>query len=175
MPSTMYVFSVETFLPVLRNLSSLIDKAQAQLGADAEALVEARLAPDMFPLTRQVQIATDMTKSAVARLTGREPPKFEDEEKTLAELKARIDKAIAFIESAKAADFEGSETRQVTFPLRDGMSFSGTGLRFLKDWILPNFYFHVVTAYDILRHKGVEIGKQDYLAHSGDMILGKAA
>jgi uncharacterized protein len=171
MANLMYALSVETFIPVLNNLSDLLDKASAQKGAEAETLVEARLAPDMFPLPRQVQIACDMAKSCAARLSGGEPPKFEDDEKTLAELKARIVKTIGFIESVPASAFQGAETRQIAFPLRDDMSLRADGLRFLKDWCLPNFYFHVVTAYDILRHKGVEIGKPDYLAHSGDLIL----
>ena len=170
MANLMYVLSVETFVPMLQNLSDLLDKASAQMGAEAETLVEARLAPDMFPLPRQVQIACDMAKSGAARLSGREPPKFEDEEKTLAELKARIAKTIDFIRSVPASAFEGAETRKITFPLRDGMGFEGDGLRFLKDWCLPHFYFHVVTAYDILRHNGVELGKRDYLSHLGGTI-----
>jgi hypothetical protein len=169
MPNLMYALSVESFVPMLENLSGLLDKASAQLGPDAEAVVE-RLAPDMFPLSRQVQIACDMAKSGAARLTGAEPPKFEDTETTLAELKARIAKTIAYIRSTKPADYEGAEIRQIAFPLRDGMGFSGTGLRFLKDWSLPHFYFHAVTAYDILRHKGVELGKPDYVVHAGDLI-----
>jgi len=170
MANLMYAFSVETFIPVLQNLSDLLDKAAAQKGAEAELLVEAQLAPDMFPLSKQVQIACDMAKSGAARLAGVEPPKFEDNEKTLAELKARIEKTLAFIQSVPASAFDGAETRQVAFPLRDGMSLQADGARFLKDWCLPNFYFHVVTAYDILRHKGVEIGKPDYLARSRDLI-----
>lgn len=170
MANLMYAFSVETFIPILNNLSDLLDKAAAQKGAGAEALVEARLAPDMFPLARQVQIAADMAKSGTARLSGAEPPKFEDEEKTLAELKARIEKTIGFIQSVPASAFEGAETREVSFPMREGMSLHADGLRFLKDWCLPNFYFHIVTAYDILRNNGVEIGKPDYLARSRDLI-----
>lgn len=171
MANLMYAFSVETFIPILNNLSDLLDKAAAQKGAAAaEALVEARLAPDMFPLARQVQIASDMAKSGTARLSGAEPPKYADEEKTLAELKSRIEKTIGFIQSIPASAFEGAESREVTFPLREGMSLHADGLRFLKDWCLPNFYFHVVTAYDILRANGVEIGKPDYLARSRDLI-----
>jgi hypothetical protein len=171
MANLIYAFSVETFIPVLKNLSDLLDKASAQKGAEADLLADARLAPDMFPLSRQVQIACDMAKSGAARLTGAEPPKYEDTEKTLADLKARIEKTIGYIESLPASAFEGAETRQIAFPLREGMSLKADGLRFLKDWILPNLFFHAVTAYDILRSNGVEIGKPDYLARSQDLIL----
>lgn len=170
MANLMYALAAETFIPMLNNLSDLLDKASAQKGPQAEALVEARLAPDMFPLARQVQIASDMAKSGAARLTGVEPPKFEDDEKTLADLKARIAKTVAFVQSIPVSAFEGAERREVSFPMRDGMSLHADGLRFLKDWCLPNFYFHVVTAYDILRNNGVEIGKPDYLARSRDLI-----
>jgi uncharacterized protein len=171
MANLIYAFSVETFIPVLKNLSDLLDKASAQKGAEADLLADARLAPDMFPLSRQVQIACDAAKSGAARLTGAEPPKYEDTEKTLAELKARIEKTIGYIQSLPASAFEGGETREIAFSLREGMSLKADGLRFLKDWCLPNLYFHAVTAYDILRSKGVEIGKQDYLARSQDLIL----
>jgi hypothetical protein len=171
MANLMYAFSVETFVSMLNNLSDLLDKAAAQKGGEAEQLVGAQLAADMFPLSRQVQIACDMAKSGAARLAGAEPPKYEDNEKTLADLKARIAKTIGFIQSVPASAFEGAETRQIAFPLREGMSLKADGARFLKDWCLPNFYFHVVTAYDILRQNGVEIGKQDYLARSRDLIL----
>jgi hypothetical protein len=170
MANLMYALSVETFVPILNTLSELLDKATAQKGAEAEQLVGAQLAADMFPLSRQVQIAADAAKSCAARLAGVEPPKYEDDEKTLAELKARIAKTLAFIETIPASAFEGAETRQIAFPLREGMGLQADGVRFLKDWALPNFYFHVVTAYDIVRHNGVEIGKQDYLARSRDLI-----
>lgn len=175
MSRLMYVLSVETFAPMLANLSALLDKAEAQLGAEAEALVDARLAPDMFPLSRQIQIACDMAKGCVARLSGREPPAKPDEEKTLAELKARIAWTIDYVKSAGPEAFEGAEDRDIVQPLRDGLRVEAKGLRFLKDWSLPHFYFHVVTAYDILRHKGVEIGKPDYVAHSGDLFVGRPA
>jgi hypothetical protein len=166
----MYALSVETFIPVLKTLSDLLDKASAQKGAEAQLLVEAKLAPDMFPLSRQVQIACDMAKSGAARLTGAEPPKFEDNEKTLTELKARIEKTIGYIQSLPASAFEGAEARQLAFHLYQDKSLHADGLRFLKDWCLPNFYFHVVAAYAVLRHMGVEIGKTDYLARSQDLI-----
>jgi uncharacterized protein len=165
MQPLMYALSVETYLPMLTNLSALLDKAAAQFGADADALVEARLAPDMFPLSRQVQIACDFAKSGSAYLSGREPPRFEDDEKTLAELKARIAKTIAYVREAPASAFEGAETRQIVQPLFQGRRLEADGLHYLKDWNLTNFYFHVTTAYAILRHKGVEIGKPDFAAH----------
>ena len=170
MANLMYALSVETFIPMLNTLSELLDKASAEKGAEAELLVDAQLAPDMFPLARQVQIACDAAKSGAARLTGAEPPKFEDNEKTLAELKARIEKTLAYVQSFPASAFEGAETRQIAFHLFGDNSLEADGLRFLKDWCLPNFYFHMVTAYDILRHKGVAIGKLDYLARSQDLI-----
>ena len=170
MANLMYALSVETFIPVLKTLSDLLDKASAQMGAEAEQLVEARLAPDMFPLSRQIQIACDRPSPAPRASPAGEPPKFEDNETTLAELKARIEKTIDYVQSVPASAFEGAETRQITFPLFGDKTLDGDGLSFLKDWCLPNFYFHVVTAYDILRHKGVEIGKPDYLARSQHLV-----
>lgn len=171
MANLMYVLSVDAFIPMLESLSRQLDKAQAQLGAEADALVEARLAPDMFPLSRQIQIAADAAKSAAARLSGRETPSVPDTETTIDELKARIAWTLDYLRSIPASEFEGAESRPIAFPLREGRSFQGSGLRFLKDWATPNFYFHTVTAYDILRHKGVEIGKPDFLGGSGDLIV----
>jgi hypothetical protein len=129
----------------------------------------------MFPLTRQVQIACDHAKTAAAVLSGREPPRFEDNEKTLAELKARVEKTLAYVQESSPSAFEGAEARDISLPLWGGARLETKGLRYLKDWALPHFYFHLVTAYDILRHKGVEIGKPDYVAHVGDMIRQQAA
>lgn len=167
----MYAMSVETFAPVLRSLSGVLDKgiahAKAKKGLN---LIEAKLAPDMFTLDKQVQIATDHAKSASAILAGEEPPKFEDNEKTLEELKARIARTVDYLGTLREARFEGSETRAVVNPLINGLVLEASGLEFLRDWSLPHFYFHVVTAYDILRHNGVEIGKRDYLSHIGPLI-----
>ncbi|MGH8187018.1 MAG: DUF1993 domain-containing protein [Steroidobacteraceae bacterium] len=165
MSISIYEASIPTFLHTLRSLKAILEKGIAHAEAkqfDSINLATARLFPDMLPLTRQVQIASDAAKGAAARLTGQEPPKFEDNEKTMAELIARVDRTIDYLAGFQAAQFEGAETRTVTIttPQR---SFSFPGLLFLHHWALPNFYFHVTTAYNLLRHSGVEIGKADFL------------
>lgn len=175
--TAMHDLSAGTFVPMLRSLSQIIDKAIAQAperNIDLAALPEARLAPDMYPLTRQVQIACDMAKSAMARLSGAEPPRYDDNERTVDELKARIAKTIAYMESLRPQAFAGAEHRAILFPLIDDLVFDADGFDFLRDWALPHFYFHVVTAYDILRHSGFDIGKRDYLSHSGAHIHPRA-
>ncbi len=162
----MYAMSVETFVPTLRALTKILEKAAQHASArklDPAALAGARLAPDMYPLVKQVQIACDFAKGSTARLTGQDPPRFEDNEQTLDELKSRVAKTLDYLQSVRAGAFEGSEDRDVRLPIPNGGSLDFKGLAYLKDWALPNFYFHVVTAYDILRHNGVEIGKRDYL------------
>jgi hypothetical protein len=162
---SMYQASAPRFANSLKNLSTILDKAQAHCEAkkyDAAALASYRLFPDMFPLSRQVQSACDAAKGAVARLAGVEIPKHEDTEKTFAELKERIAKTIAFIESIKPAQIDGSEDKQVTIKRASG-DVTWTGMQYLCGQALPNFYFHVTTAYNILRHNGVEIGKRDYI------------
>jgi hypothetical protein len=168
----------ETFVPMLRSLSSLLDKGAEHATAkklDPATLVNARLAPDMFPLVQQVQIACDHAKGAAARLTGREPPRFEDNEKTLDELKARIAKTIDYVQSVPASAYEGAEDRAIKFPLIENLVFEANGFQYVRDWSLPHFYFHVVTAYDILRHNGIEIGKRDYLSHVGYAVRQRAS
>ena len=161
----MYQASVPRFAHMLRNLAVLLDKAQAHAEGrkiEPSALTAYRLYPDMFPLTRQVQIACDQAKGAVARLAALEIPKHEDTEQTFQELKGRIEKTLKFIESVKPAQLEGSEEREVVLKLRAGeLKFSG--LDYLLGFAYPNFYFHVTTAYNILRHNGVEIGKRDFV------------
>ena len=150
---------------MLRNLSVLIDKAEAHCTAkkiEPSALTTARLFPDMFPFTRQVQIACDTAKGAVARLAGVDIPKHEDTEQTFAELKARIAKTLDFIESIPAAKIDGSEDREIVLPMRSGER-RFKGMQYLLGFAYPNFYFHVTTAYNILRHNGVEVGKQDFI------------
>ena len=167
MKLTMYAASAPRFANLLRNLSVVLDKAQAHAEAkkiEPAALIQARLYPDMFPLARQVQIACDSAKGALARLAGVEIPKHEDTEQTFDELKARIAKTLAFIESTKAAQLEGSDTREVTVRFR-GQDVKFTGLQYLLGVAYPNFYFHVTTAYDILRHNGVELGKRDFIGN----------
>ena len=165
MPISMYQVSVPAFLQMLTALSAILDKAAAHAeanGMDEAELLQARLAPDMFPLTRQVQIATDHAKGAAARLAGREVPKFEDNEATFDELKARIAKTLDFVSSVEVSEIDGSEDREVTLPMRD-RTLNLTGQRYLLHFALPNFYFHVTTAYDILRQNGVPLGKRDFI------------
>jgi hypothetical protein len=164
----MYQASVPVFLQLLGNLKNILARGAAHAEAkkfDAAVLFNARLAPDMLPLARQVQIASDNAKGCAARLAGIDPPKFEDNETTYADLTARIDKTVAFLKTLKPAQIDGSEGRDIVlkFPNRT-MEFKG--LAYLMHFALPNFTFHVVTAYDILRHNGVEIGKPDFLGRN---------
>jgi hypothetical protein len=161
----MYKASAPRFASILGNLSAILDKAQAHCDArkiDPLVLTGDRLYPDMFPFSRQVQIACDTAKGAVARLAGVEVPKHEDTERTFAELKARIAKTLDFIASIKPERIDGSEDKEIVLAMRSGER-RFTGIQYLLGHALPNFYFHVTTAYNILRHNGVEIGKQDYL------------
>jgi hypothetical protein len=165
MANLMYSLSAPVFVRMLRNLDAVLDKGAAHAAArkiEPSVLVNARLFPDMFPLVRQVRIAGDFAKGAVARLTGNEPPKYEDNEASFEDLKARIAKTIAYVETFKPEQFEGAETRTVTMKMR-GEDKSFDGLTYLANVVLPNFYFHLTTAYDILRHNGVELGKQDFV------------
>jgi len=165
MQISVYNMTVEVFVPTLTKLSKQLDKAAEYATAkkfDSVILANARLAPDMFSLAQQVQLASDFAKSGTARLTGIDPPKFEDNEKTLAELQARIRKTIDFVSGVSADSFKGAEDRDVVLPMRD-RKLEFKGLDYLRDWVLPNFYFHVTAAYSILRHNGVEIGKRDFL------------
>ena len=160
-----YDLTVPVFARLLGNLETLLDKAAAHAEAkkfDPAVLVQARLAPDMFPLVKQVQIAADFAKGGVARLTGAEPPKWEDTESSFAELKARIGRTREFVEAHTPERFVGALERQVEIKL-GGQPVALSGLNYLNRVVLPNFYFHLVTAYDILRHNGVDIGKRDYL------------
>jgi hypothetical protein len=125
-------------------------------------LLSARLFPDMYPLTRQVQIATDMSKGAAARLAGLEIPKYEDNEKTFDELQSRLAKTIAFIDTVKPSQMNGSESREIIITIRN-VDLKFNGQDYLLKWVNPNVYFHVTTAYNILRHNGVELGKSDFL------------
>jgi hypothetical protein len=161
----MYQASVPFFVRMLGNLTEILKKAEAHAEAkkiDASVFINARLAPDMFPLSRQIQIATDGVKGCAARLAGIEVPNYPDTETTFEELQARIAKTVAFLESVKPAQIDGSEDRTVTLKLR-GKDSSFKGLPYLFGFVIPNFYFHITTAYDILRHNGVVIGKLDYL------------
>ncbi len=158
--SPMYEFSVPVFIKALHGLKTIIEKAQAH-GVDESALMGDALAPDMFPFVRQVQIACDNAKGAVARLSGSEIPSFPDTETTFAELIARIEKTIEYVESITPEMFEGSESREITLPYFPGMYM--TGYDYLREYVLANFYFHVTTAYALIRKQGVSIGKSDYM------------
>ena len=166
MTLSMYQASVPVFVRMLKNLSAILDKGLAHAEARKIApnvLPATRLVADMFPLSKQVQIATDHAKGAVARLAGVEVPKYEDNEQTLEELKVRIARTIGFIESFKPAQIDGTEERDIAFTL-GGRDLQFKGMDYLVGFALPNFYFHMVTAYNILRENGVDIGKRDYLA-----------
>lgn len=165
---SMYAASVPVFAKMLGSLSAILDKAAAyaeQKKIDPAVLLNARLYPDMFALTKQVQIASDFAKGAVARLAGQEPPKYEDNETTIAELKARIARTIDYIQGFKPEQLDGSETRDVELKIR-GETVKYPGLTYLLQVALPNFYFHVTTAYAILRHNGVELGKRDFIGRT---------
>lgn len=165
MSHSMQQMSVPIFAKTLGNLSAVLDKAAAHAEAkkiDPSVLLQSRLYPDMFPLLRQVQLASDFAKGSVARLAGQEPPKYEDTETTIADVKARIARTIEFIQSIDAAKFEGAETREIALKIRDTVQ-KYAGLAYLSHVALPNFFFHAATAYGILRHNGVELGKRDFI------------
>jgi len=161
----MYQVSAPRFVHALRNLSAILDKAQAHAEAkkvDPAVFADLRLYPDMLPFARQVQIACDHAKGAVARLAGVEPPKYDDTERGFDDLRQRIAKTVAFIETFKPAQIDGSEERDIHIKFGKH-EVNWKGQQYLLGNALPNFYFHVTTAYDILRHNGVELGKRDYL------------
>src|SRR4051794_27990853 len=165
MSLSMYQASVPAFLRGLDNLSAILKKAEDHAAArkiDPAVLLAARLFPDMLPMIRQVFIAADFAKSVPARLAGVEVPKYEDNEKTFAELQARIAKTTDFAKSLTAAQIDGSEDRDIELTIGGGpMTFKGQA--YLTEFGIPNFYFHLTTAYNILRHNGVEIGKRDFI------------
>jgi hypothetical protein len=161
----MYQASIPVLLRAMRNLSAILDKGAAHAEAKnfaPEVLINARLAPDMFPLARQVQSVSDAAKGCAARLAGIEVPSYPDTETTFPELQERLAKTVKFLESIEPEQIDGSEEREVVLKMRSGeMRF--TGQAYLLSFVLPNFFFHMTTAYDILRHNGVEIGKMDFL------------
>ena len=162
---SMFDATISPLTRTLKNLSHILQKGEEYADAkkiEHSVILNARLFPDMYPLTRQVQIATDMSKGAAARLAGVEIPKYEDTEATFAELQARINKTLAFIETIQSKQLTDAETREITITVRKvNLKFSGQD--YLLKWVMPNVHFHVVTAYNILRHNGVELGKQDFL------------
>jgi hypothetical protein len=159
--------SLPVYKTMLDNLNHFLDKAQAHAEArkfDPAALLQYRLAPDMLPFTRQIQLACDHAKNGVARMSGVEAPKFEDNESTFAELKARIRKTQDYLATVPADRLDGTEDKDITFPVGRESTRTMKGEAYLKHWSLPNFFFHVTTAYIILRHNGVDLGKKDFLA-----------
>ena len=160
MPLSMYQASVPLLVRGLNNLSAVLKKGEAH--PDAAALVEARLAPDMFTLAGQVQRASDTAKGCAARLAGIDNPSFPDTETTFAQLQERIARTVDFLQGVKPEQIDGSEDKAISFKAGPYM-LNFTGASYLRTFVMPNFYFHVTTAYDILRHKGVRVGKMDYL------------
>ena len=167
MAVTMYSQSVPALVKSLKALSGIIDKAATHCATnkiDEAVMTSQRLFPDMFPFTKQVFIATDMAKGGAARLSGVEIPKYEDTEVSFDELKARIAKTVAFLESASKTAIEASAENPIEIKLGNGQVYNFTGHTYLNGWVLPNFYFHVTTAYNVLRAGGVPLGKGDFLA-----------
>jgi hypothetical protein len=166
MSLSMHAASVPVFAKMSRNMLGWLDKAEAHAKArkfDPNNFVGMRLAPDMLPFARQIQIASDAAKGAVARLAGDEPPKWTDDEATLDQLRARIQKTIDYVESFQAHRLEGSEKRDIVMPIGPDRTLRMTGEAFLEGFSIPNFFFHVTMVYALLRHGGVEIGKGDFL------------
>jgi hypothetical protein len=167
MTISMYQASVPRFINILGNLNAILDKTQAHVDAkklDELALTGFRLYPDMLPMARQIMIATDTAKGLAARLAGVDIPVYEDTEKTLPELKARIAKTIAYLQTFQPAQIDGTEDKEIVIK-RGDKETRYTGMQFMLGHAVPNFYFHVTTTYAILRHNGVEIGKRDYLGN----------
>jgi hypothetical protein len=164
MPLSLYAQTVPVFARLLDNLSRILDKTEqfcVERKIDPIVLLNSRLAPDMFPLSKQVQIACDFAKGAAARFAAVDVPKYEDTEASIADLKVRIAKTVAFAKSLPEARFEGADSRSVTIPLR-GEPTTFDALTYLNNVVMPNFYFHLTTAYVILRHNGVPLGKSDF-------------
>jgi uncharacterized protein len=166
MEISMYHASIPTITRSLSNLINILEKGDAHAEAkkiDPTVLINARLYPDMLPLSKQVQIVSDVTRRGMARLAGLEAPALEDNETTFAELSDRLKKTIAYLESLTPAQIDGTETKEIILPIGKDQTMTFEGLPYLKYFILPNLYFHVTTAYNILRHNGVELGKMDFL------------
>lgn len=170
MSISMYQASVPVFNRMLKNLSEIMRKGEAYAEAnriEPDVLINSRLFPNMFPLYRQIQIASDAAKGCVARLAGLEPPRYEDNESSFAELYARIDKTIAFLDTVTPDLIDGTEHKEIILKLPN-YELTLEGMQFLLNFSMPHFYFHVVTAYDILRHNGVVLIKEDYLGNPAE-------
>lgn len=165
MTISMYKASVPVFIRTLTSLKGILEKAAAHAQAkkiDESVLINARLYPDMFPLQRQVHIATDFARGTGARLAGAEMPVYEENEKTFAELAARVQRTIDYLRTLTPASIDGSEAREIVRPIR-GEPKKFTGINYLQQFALPNFFFHATTTYAILRHSGVDLGKADFI------------
>ena len=168
MSLSMYQASIPVFIRVLNNLAAILEKAAAHADAhkiDPAVLLASRLFPDMFPMSRQVQLATDSAHSGAARLAGLDVPAYENNEASFPDLLARIRKTVAYLETLKPGQIDGTEDKTVSWQTRSSTK-SMQGLPYLTNHVLPNLYFHVTTAYNILRHNGVELGKMDYLGRA---------
>jgi len=166
MSVSIYTASIPVFTQMLGGLQAVLGKAEAHVAAkklDPNALLQARLYPDMFPLLRQVQVASDFAKSVSARLADVEVPKLEDKEQTFADLQARLTTVMTFLQSLESAKFEGADTREIVTQAGTPKEKRFTGSSYLLNYGLPHFFFHTTTAYAILRHSGVEVGKKDYI------------
>ena len=167
MTISLYAASVPVFQQMLNALSDVLKKAEAhatEKNIDPNAFLQARLYPDMFPLVRQVQIAVDFAKGVSSRLAEVEIPKYDDTETTFAELQARLNKTLDWLATVPASSIDGREDAEITFPVGRDKTRTMTGEAYLKHWAIPNLFFHVTTAYALLRHNGVDLGKVDYLA-----------
>ena len=165
MTLSIYSAAIPVFKQILNSLSAILDKAESHVGdkkIDPNALLNFRLYPDMLPFVRQIQIATDFAKGCGARLAGVDVPPYEDSEQSFAELKARIAKTVAFIDALPQASIDGSETRAITTGSGEKTKHF-TGQTYLFHYALPHFFFHATTAYDILRHNGIDVGKKDFI------------
>jgi hypothetical protein len=171
----MHDMALGSFVPMLESLSGVLDKGAAHATAKGLDLVHARLAPDMFTLAQQVQQACHYAKDCVSRLSGKGAAPMEDAETSFAGFKAQISRTLDLVGGASAVAFLGAEERDCSIDIPDNRVIQMDGLQLLRSWSLPHFYFHVVTAYDILRHNGVAIGKQDYASHVGRFIRAKEA
>ncbi len=172
-PISIYALAIETFVPALNTLSALLQKGADHArhrNIDPETLTGGRLAPDMFPLSTQVQLACHHALDGVARLIGERPPKIENKDQSLDDLQGLIGKTIADLKCVSETAFEGAEDRSIEMPLQGSLIFRSDGLKLLRDWTIPHFYFHVVTTYDILRNHGVELGKRDYMSRVAPYI-----
>jgi uncharacterized protein len=175
MKISMYRIAADSFAPMLKNLSEFLDEGAAYAKDRDIDLVNSRLAPDMFTLAQQVQQACHYARNGMARLAGHPAVPMGGVGTTLSRLKQQIAETLDFLRGVTAAEFEGAEARDCGIEIPNGLMIEMDGMRFLTSWSLPHFYFHVVTAYDILRHLGVVVGKKDYLSQVGSFIRAKAA